>query len=88
MRPGNPIHPGQMLLKEFLEPHNISQRAFADKLGWTTAKLNELIRGKRGVTAPSALDLAKALNTSPELWLQLQMYCDLHEAEIERKEAS
>lgn len=88
MRPNNPIHPGEMLLKEFLEPLNLSQRAFANKLGWTTAKLNELIRGKRGVTASSALDLAKVLDTSPELWLQLQMYCDLHEAEMDRKEAS
>ena len=88
MRPAHPVHPGEMLLKEFLEPLNISQRAFADKLGWTTAKLNELIRGKRGVTASSALDLAKALKTSPELWLQLQMYCDLHEAEKEKKHAS
>ena len=87
MRPGNPIHPGEMLLKEFLEPLNMSQRVFADKLGWTTAKLNELIRGKRGVTASSALDLAKTLKTTPELWLQLQMYCDLHEAELEKKKA-
>jgi addiction module HigA family antidote len=88
MRPGNPIHPGQMLLKEFIEPANISQREFAEQIGWTTAKLNELIKGKRGITAASALDLSKALKTSPEMWLQLQMYIDLHEEEINRKEAS
>lgn len=88
MRPNNPIHPGQMLLKEFIEPSNISQREFAKHLGWTTTKLNELIRGKRGITAATALDLSKSLKTSPELWLQLQMYVDLHEEEMNRKRAS
>lgn len=67
----NPIHPGEMLLKEYLEPITLSQRAFAKKLGWTAAKLNELIRGKRGITADTALDLAHALKTSPELWMDL-----------------
>ncbi len=93
MRPNNPIHPGQMLLKEFIEPSNISRnkisrREFAKHLGWTTTKLNELIRGKRGITAATALDLSKSLKTSPELWLQLQMYVDLHEEEMNRKRAS
>ena len=89
MRPKTPIHPGEMLLMEFLLPAGISQRAFANKLGWTTAKLNELIKGKRGITADSALDLAEVLKTSPELWLNLQMYFDLHEAEKRReKEAA
>jgi addiction module HigA family antidote len=48
-QPANPFHPGEMLLEEFLEPAKISQAAFAKKLGWTAAKLNELIKGKRGV---------------------------------------
>ena len=59
MRPKNPIHPGEILLEEFLIPLKMTQRAFAKKLDWTNARLNELIRGKRGVTADSALDLAK-----------------------------
>ncbi len=88
MRPTNPIHPGKLLLEEFLLPARTSQRAFAQKLGWTVAKLNELINAKRGVTADSALDLAKALRTSPELWLNLQMYYDLRRAEVRRKKAS
>lgn len=88
MRPVNPIHPGQMLLEEFLRPGNVSQRAFAAKIGWTTAKLNELINGKRGVTAESALDLAEALGTSPELWLNLQMHFDLNKAQAKRRKAS
>ena len=87
MRPPNPIHPGEMLLKEFLKPKNVSQRAFAKKLGWTTAKLNELIKGKRGITADSALDLSTALKTTPELWMNLQMYFDLAQAEDRRKRA-
>ena len=85
MRPINPIHPGKMLLEEFLIPAGLSQRSFAAKLGWTTARLNELIHGKRGVSADAALDLAKALKTSPELRLNLQMYFDLHAAEQKRK---
>jgi addiction module HigA family antidote len=74
-----------MLLGEFLRPAGVSQRQFAAKLGWTTAKLNELVKGKRGVTAESALDLAKALGTSPELWMNLQMMWDLRRAEMRRK---
>jgi addiction module HigA family antidote len=77
-----------MLLEEFLVPGGMPQRALAARLGWTTAKLNELVRGKRGVTAESALDLAEALGTSPELWMNLQMYYDLTRAEAKRKKAS
>ena len=87
MRPTNPIHPGEMLLEEFLKPMRLSQRAFASKLGWTTARLNELIKGKRGITADAALDLSTALKTSPEIWLNLQVYFDLAEAEERRKRA-
>lgn len=85
MRPAKPIHPGRMLLEEFLVPAGLSQRRFAKRLGWTTARLNELIKGKRGVTADAALDLAEALKTSPELWLNLQMYHDLGKAEERRR---
>ena len=79
------VHPGQMLLEEFLHPMGMSQRQFAAKLGWTTAKLNELVKGKRGVTADTALDLAKALGTSPEIWMNLQMMWDLRRAESRRR---
>ncbi len=85
MKPRKPIHPGEMLLEEFLRPKGVSQRRFAQKLGWTTAKLNELVKGKRGVTAESALDLAQALGTSPELWMNLQMTWDLRRAQARRK---
>ena len=55
MKPRKPIHPGEMLLQEFLRPMGVSQRQFAVRLGWTTAKLNELVKGRRGVTADSGL---------------------------------
>jgi addiction module HigA family antidote len=85
MKPRNPVHPGEILLEEFLVPMNVSQRQFARKLGWTTAKLNELVNGKRGITADSALDLADVLGTSPEVWMNLQMMWDLNKAEQRRK---
>jgi addiction module HigA family antidote len=77
-----------MLQEEFLTPAGTSQRAFARQVGWTAARLNELINGKRGVTANAALDLACALGTSPDLWLNLQMQFDLHRAETRRRRAS
>lgn len=83
-QPKNPFHPGEILLEEFLEPMDMTQVAFAEKLGWTKAKLNELIKGKRGVTADSALDLAQALKTSPKLWMNLQTTWDLDRAMKQR----
>ena len=76
-QPTNPFHPGEILLEEFLEPMGLTQAAFAERLGWTRARLNELVRGKRGVTAQAALDLARVLGTSPKLWMNLQATFDL-----------
>lgn len=67
-----PTHPGEMLLKEFLEPSGITQLELARHLGWTYARLNEIIHGRRGITADSALALGDALGTGPEFWLNLQ----------------
>ena len=78
--PANPFHPGEILLEEFLQPGGITQTAFSEQLGWTRARLNELIKGKRGITAESALDLAEVLGTSPKLWMNLQATWDLHQA--------
>jgi len=72
-----PTHPGEMLLKEFLEPMGISQKDFSKHLGWTYARLNEIINGKRGVSANSALAFADALQMEPEFWLNLQRDWDL-----------
>jgi addiction module HigA family antidote len=79
-QPKNPFHPGEILLEEFLEPMGMTQVALAEKLSWTKAKLNELIKGKRGITADTALDLADALGTSPKLWMNLQATWDLSQA--------
>ena len=86
--PINPFHPGEMLLEEFLKPMGVSQTAFAERLGWTRARLNELINGKRGITAESALDLAEALHTSPKLWMNLQATYDLDRAKKRRAQVA
>jgi addiction module HigA family antidote len=86
-QPKNPFHPGEILLEEFLEPEGITQAALAEKIGWTTARLNELIKGKRGITAAAALDLADALGTSPKLWMNLQATFDLDKAAKARQVA-
>jgi len=83
-QPKNPFHPGEVLLEEFLEPAGVSQAAFARQLGWTKARLNELIRGKRGITAESALDLSEALGTSAKLWMNIQSTYDLDRAASKR----
>jgi len=72
-----PTHPGEILLEEFLKPLGISQAQFARHLGWTYAKLNEIIREKHGITPDTALDLSMALETSPMFWLNLQLHYDL-----------
>lgn len=86
-QPKNPFHAGEILLEEFLIPMGETQAAFAERLGWTKAKLNELIKGKRGITADSALDLAAALGTSPKLWMNIQSTWDLEQAMKARKSA-
>ncbi|MCI0400995.1 MAG: HigA family addiction module antitoxin [Gammaproteobacteria bacterium] len=73
----SPTHPGEMLLKEFLQPLAVTQKEFAKHLGWTYARLNEIVKGRRGVTAESALALGDALKTGPEFWLNLQRDWDL-----------
>ena len=75
-----PTHPGEMLLKEFLEPLGISQSAFAVRLGVSFPRLNEIVRGKRSVTPDTALRLARVLGMSADFWLGLQSDWDLWHA--------
>jgi addiction module HigA family antidote len=75
-----PTHPGEMLLEEFLKPLGLTQADAARRMGITTNRMNELVRGKRGVTADTALRLARLLGTSPEIWLDLQGRWDLYHA--------
>ena len=86
-QPKNPFHPGEILLEEFLAPAGITQSAFAEKIGWTRARLNELIKGKRGISAEAALDLAEVLGTSAKLWMNLQATYDLDRAREKKRVA-
>jgi addiction module HigA family antidote len=86
-QPKNPFHPGEILLEEFLEPAGITQTEFARRIGWTRTRLNELIKGRRGVTAEAALDLAELLGTSAKLWMNLQATYDLDQAMNRRRAA-
>ena len=72
-----PTHPGEILLEEFLKPLGITQVAFAGHIGVPRQRINEIIRGKRGVTPETAWLLSQALGTTPELWLNLQRNHDL-----------
>ena len=77
---GRPTAPGEMLLEEFLKPMGITQTDFARRVGVTYPRLNEIVRGKRAVTVDTALRFARALGTSPEWWLRMQLAVDLYEA--------
>ena len=79
MRPKNriPTHPGEVLLSEFLEPLEITQVAFARHIGVPIQRINEIVKGKRGVSAESAWLFAQALRTTPEFWTNLQAAFDL-----------
>ncbi len=77
---GPPTHPGEMLLEEFLKPFGMTQVALAERIGVTTQRVNELIKGKRGVTADTALRLERVFGMEAQFWLNLQVACDLYHA--------
>lgn len=77
-----PTHPGEVLLEEFLRPMGLSQVTAAEKMGIPLNRLNEIIRGKRGVTADTAIRLAKLLKTTPEFWMNLQVAWELYHARL------
>lgn len=72
-----PTHPGEILLEEFLDPLEVTQVAFSKHIGVPVQRINELIRGKRGVTPETAWLLAQALGTTPQFWINLQTNFDL-----------
>ncbi len=74
------IHPGEVLLEEFLTPLGISQNALARAAGVPPRRINEIVLGKRSVSADSAIRLAAALGTSERFWLGLQADYDLEQA--------
>lgn len=78
-----PVHPGEILNLEFLEPLGISQNQLGRDLGVSPLRINEIVHGKRGITAGTALRLARYFGNSPTYWLGLQMDYDLDVAEDE-----
>ena len=76
-----PVHPGEILLEEFLKPMNLSQNQMALALRVPARRINEIVHGKRRITADTALRLARYFGMSPRFWLGLQMGYDLDVAE-------
>ena len=77
---GPAVHPGEMLLEEYLKPLGLTQVEAARQLGISLNRLNEIVLGKRGVTADTALRLARRFKTTPQVWMHLQASWDLHQA--------
>ena len=72
-----PVHPGEVLLEEFLKPMNLSQNRLAIDIGVDARRINEIVLGTRSVTADTALRLSRYFGTSPQFWLGLQAEYDL-----------
>ncbi len=79
-----PSHPGEVLLVEFLRPLGLTQVAFAGHIGVPVQRVNEIVRGKRGVTSETAWLLAQSLGTTPQFWMNLQSAHDLATRRPER----
>lgn len=75
------IHPGEILLEEFLSPMEISQYRLAKEIGISQMRISEIVRGRRGVTADTALRLARFFGTSVKFWMGLQADYDVEEAQ-------
>lgn len=76
----NPCHPGEILLEEYVKPLGLSVTKAAELLGIGRQALSALVSGRAGVSVPMAMKLAKACNTSPQLWLNMQQQYDLWQA--------
>jgi|SRR5437588_8922940 len=75
-----PTHPGEMLLEEFLRPMNLTQTELATRIGVPLNRVNEIIKGKRGITADTALRLGRLFGMDAQFWLNLQTLWDLYHA--------
>jgi addiction module HigA family antidote len=80
-----PIHPGEILREEFMKPHGLSQNALARALNGPPRRINEIVLEKRGITADTALRLARYFGTTAEMWTGLQADYDLRLARYERE---
>ena len=79
-----PTHPGEVLLEEFLNPYGVTQVALAKHIGVPLQRINEIVRGKRGVTPETAWLLAQTFGTTPEFWVNLQSAYDLARSKPDR----
>ncbi len=77
-----PIHPGEMLLEDFMKPLGISQYRLAKDIGVPALRISQIVRGKRAITADTAMRLARYFGTSPDVWLRLQARYDLEKAQL------
>ena len=75
-----PIHPGEILREEFMIPLGLSSNALAKQLGVTAARINEIANERRGISADTALRLARYFKTTPEFWINLQKHFELETA--------
>jgi addiction module HigA family antidote len=73
----DPIHPGEVLFEDFLQPLGVSQNRLAIAIGVDIARINNIVKGRRSITPDTALRLGRYLNTGPEVWLNLQQEYDL-----------
>ena len=85
---GPAIPPGEILLEEYLKPMKLGQVEAARRLEISLNRMNEIVLGKRSITADTALRLARLLKTSPQFWMRLQADWDLHQAVMRAAKAS
>jgi addiction module HigA family antidote len=79
------IHPGEILREEFIKPHGLSSRKLAQELGVPAPRINDIVLERRGITADTALRLAKFFGTTPKFWMNLQVSYELRAAEEAQK---
>jgi antitoxin HigA-1 len=80
-----PIHPGEIILEEFMKPLGLHQHQLAEALGVNVSRINRIVVGKSGVTADTAMRLARYFGTTPQLWMNLQARYDLEKAKDDRE---
>ncbi len=82
------IHPGEILREEFIKPHGLSSRKLAQELGVPAPRINDIVLERRGITADTALRLAKFFGTTPKFWMNLQVSYELRAAEEAQKHSA
>jgi addiction module HigA family antidote len=83
-----PMHPGQVLAEVYMKELDLNQSTLAAKIGCAHRKINEIVNGKRGISADFAIDLERTLGTSAEMWMNMQASYDLWVARQKRKKAA